>query len=174
MSWDWDQGYLPEDIHSNSSEFYAALDLLREYEFVDRDQGTLVALGFGLLLHDCWKVVELEEGDEDCPKFLYESILDLEGAMRAVKAIKEVTNRLPPLDTAGERPKELELDGSAKRQKASAGRKKHVAKKGLTNIPPPVPSTSKQSGMEKDGNNPAENIRSKRQRKPSKKVRGFE
>jgi hypothetical protein len=171
VSWDWGQIYLPEDIHSELSEFHTALASLQEYMFADRDEGSLVVLGFGLLLRDCWTVVELEEGDEDFPQFLHKSLLDIHKVKQVFKAIEKVIGRLPPPDTAEERPKKLELEGSAKRRKASTNRKKPVARKGLAHTPPPVPSTSKQSDTQKDGNIPARNVRSQRQRMPSKKLR---
>jgi hypothetical protein len=174
VSWSWSERYLPEDIHSESSEFDTALSSLEGYTFSDHDQGALVVLGFGLLLRDCWAAVEVEVDDEDSPQVLRKSLLDGKNVRRVIKAIEKVTSRLLPSDTAQKRPKELELDGSAKKQKASTGKKKPIARKGHPNTPPPVPSTSKHSGTQKDGNIPVGNTRSQRQRKPSKKLRGIE
>jgi hypothetical protein len=153
------------------SKFYTALDSLQQYKFADYDEGTLVVLGFGLLLQECWRVVELENDNEDSPHFLHESVLDMEGVRRVFKAIEEVISRLPQPDATEKRPKELESSGSAERQKADAQQKKPIARKGPTNAPPPVPSTSKQSGTQQDGNNPLKNVRSQQPRKPSKKLR---
>jgi hypothetical protein len=145
-----------------------ALDSLQGYTIADRDQGTLVVLGFGLLLRDCWAAVEVEGDDEDSPEFLRKSLLTVRNVKRVFKAIEEVIGRLPQLDTAQEQPKEL--DGSAKYQP--------VARESLPHIPPPVSSTSKQSGLQKHDNIPARNVESQRQgqrqRKPSKKLRGLE
>ena len=52
-SWDWAQMYLPDSIHTNSETFHAALCLLQKYTFANCSEGTLVILGFGLLLRDC-------------------------------------------------------------------------------------------------------------------------
>ena len=46
------------------------LDLLRTYTFANHKQGTSIALGFGLLLRECWVAVEVEDDDESSPKFL--------------------------------------------------------------------------------------------------------
>jgi len=69
-SWDWGKKYLPHTIHTNRGDFNNALDLLRKYKFVDRDEGTSVILSFSLLLRECWRAVEVEDNDEDSPKFL--------------------------------------------------------------------------------------------------------
>jgi hypothetical protein len=153
-----------------------ALDSLQGYTIVNRDQGTLVVLGFGLLLRDCWAAVELEDDDEDSPEFLRKSLLTVRNVKRVIKAIEEVIGRLQQLDTAQEQPKEL--DGSAKSQMAGMGQKKPIARESLTHTAPPVPSTSKQSGLQMHGNIPARDVESQRQgqrqRKPSKKLLGLE
>ena len=147
-----------------------ALDLLLEYPFLDRNDGTLVVLGFGLLLHECWRVVEMED-DEDSPDFLRESLLGMKRAKLVFEAVKEMIGRLSFSSPNKERGKELE-DGSAGMQKAKAGQKKPATRKGLTVIPSQVPSTSKPSGTGKDDSSPGRNVRSQRQCKPTKKLLG--
>jgi hypothetical protein len=95
------------------------LRLLQEYEIADRDEGTSVVLGLGLLLRECWRAVEVDYDDDDAPKFLQESHLTKKRADQVMKVIEEVTGRLPSPDTGEKRPKE-------KGRKAIAGRKKHV------------------------------------------------
>jgi hypothetical protein len=171
-SWDWAEKYLPPDIHIDRSEFKEALDLLSKYKFGDRDEGTSVVLGFGLLLRECWRAVEVEGDDEDAPKFLQESLLDMKKSDQVIEAIKKVIGELPSLDADEERPKEKKLDGSTKGHKVKAGQKKPATRKHHTNTPSPGPSTAKKSfGTRKEINSPAKNIRSQRQRKPSKKLR---
>lgn len=145
-SWDWGQKYLSPDIHTG--KFPLALDLLHKYTFVDQNEGTLIALGFGLLLRECWRAVEVEDDDETSPNFLKESLLDQKMANQVIKAIKEVIGTLPSSDIEEERQKEKELGDSAKGKKVRAGQKK-----------------------QKVDNNPVEGTRSQRQRKPSKKLR---
>jgi hypothetical protein len=71
---------------------------------MDRDKGTSVALGLGLLWRDCWRAVELEDDDEDIPRFIKESILGSKKADKVAQAIKELAGRLPQSDTNKERP----------------------------------------------------------------------
>lgn len=95
--------------------------MLREYEFADRDEGTLVVLGLGLLLRECWRAVEVDDDDDDVPKFLQESHLTKKRVDQVIKVIQEVGSRLPSPDT-GEKRQE------GKGQKARAGKKKHVTR----------------------------------------------
>jgi hypothetical protein len=136
-------------------EFHAALDSLHKYTFAaDWDKASPVVLGFGLLLRDCWRAVEVEGDDEDAPMFLRESLLGSKHVDQVVKVIKEVIVRLPSPDANAnvERLKDKELDDSAKGEKAKVGHKKHVAS---TRAPSP--------GVQS---------RSRRERKPSKKLLG--
>ena len=86
------------------------LDLLRTYTFANHKQGTSIALGFGLLLRECWVAVEVEDDDESSPKFLRESLLGLKQFKQVTKVIAEVIGRLPSSDADKERSKEKELD----------------------------------------------------------------
>ena len=122
-SWDWAQMYLPDSIHTNSETFHAALCLLQKYTFANCSKGTLVILGFGLLLHDCWRAVEVEDDDEHYPKFLQESLLGMKQANQVIKAIKAVIKRLPSSNTNVKMPEGKESDGIAEGQKARAGQK---------------------------------------------------
>ena len=145
-SWKWDQNYLPVDIHTRWHVFNAALDLLQGYTFMDCDEGSLVVLGFGLLLCECWRAVEVEEDDEHSPDFLRESLLGKKRADKVIMAIQKIISKSSEEDTDRERQKEK--DSSAKGKKAKPSGKK--------------PATT--SG-------PVRNIRSQRQRKPSRKLR---
>lgn len=169
VSWDWDEKYLPKDIHTKWDEFRVAVDLLHGYKFADRDEGTLVVLGFGLLLRECWRAVEVEDDDETSPEFLRESLLGKKRAMLVIKVIKEVIGRFPLPDADEERPREKESEGSVKGKKARAGQKKPATKKSHIGATSPVPSTSKRPA---DTGTEAGQTRSQRQRKPSKKLRG--
>jgi hypothetical protein len=133
---------------------------------VDRDKGTSVALGLSLLWQDYWRAVELEDDDEDIPRFIKESILGSKKADKVAQAIKGLAGRLPQSDTNKERPQEKKVDGSAR-----AAQEKPATRK-RPRTPSPGPSTSKKSsGTQKEDNSPARNTRSQRQRKPSKKLR---
>jgi hypothetical protein len=170
-SWDWSQKYLPDAVHADWDECDAALDLFCDYEFADHNQGILVVLGFGLLLRECGRAVEVEDDDESAPKFLQESFLGERRVKPIIRAIKDVTGRLPSSDTDEERPKEKKSDGSAKGKEAKAGQKKPVTRASPARTPSPVSSTTKMpSGTRKEDRSPARNIRSQRQRKPSKKI----
>jgi hypothetical protein len=171
LSWDWSEKYLPVAIHADWDEFDAALDSLIDYEFADRDQGILVALGFGLLLRECWRAVEVEDDDESFPKFLQESFLGTRRVKHVIRFIRVVTGKLPSLDTDEERPKEKKSGGSSKEKEARARQKNPVKRAKRTHTPSPVPSTAEMpSGTQKEEHIPARNIRSQRQRKPSKKL----
>lgn len=172
-SWDWGQKYLPRDIHTKPEEFQVALGLLRNYQFADHNKGTPVVLGFGLLLRECWRAIEVEDDDEDSPKFLQESLLGEKRVKRVIMAIKEVIGALPLVDANKERPKEKELEASTEGQKGRAGKDNHATRMCPTHAPSTAPSTSKPSGTRKrGGDSPVKNTRSQRQRKPSKKLRG--
>ena len=88
--------------------------MLRTYTFADCNEGTLVVLGFGLLLRKCWRVVEVEVDDENILQFIQESLLGKKRADKVIQAIKMVIGT----------DKEKELDGGVKGQKARAGQKK--------------------------------------------------
>lgn len=120
-SWDWAQMYLPDNIHTNLENLHAVLCLLQKYTFVNHSEGTLVILGFGLLLCDCWRAVEVEDDDEHYSKFLQESLLGTKQANQVIKAIKAVISRLPSSNTNVEMPKGKKSDGIAWGQKAGAG-----------------------------------------------------
>ena len=173
-SWGWDKKYLSEDIHTRMPQFNVGLKSLQEYTFVDRDEGTSVVLGLGLLWRECWRAVEVEGDDEDFPKFLRESLLGSKRAERVAQAIKEMADRLPQPDTDKERLQKKKLDGSTKAQKTKAGLEKPTRKK-HPHIPSPGPSPSKKlSDTQKEDNSPVRNIRSQRERKPTKKLQGIE
>jgi hypothetical protein len=70
-----------------------ALNLLQEYTFVDRAKGSLVVLGFGLLLRKCWRAVEVEDDDENSPEFLQESLLGKKRAKKVIAAIKKMISK---------------------------------------------------------------------------------
>jgi hypothetical protein len=159
-SWDWTNNYLPDDIHLNKKAFKAALVLLANYRFSDHEEGALIVLGFGLLLRECWRAIEVEndddDDDDDIPTFVRNSLLNLERASQVTEAIKEVLGRLPSPS------KEKESD--------SIGEKRPATKKCVAHTPFPIASTSKLSGTKK-GDIPTKKIRSQRHRVPSKKVR---
>ncbi len=92
MSWDWSQKYLPEDIHVKDGEFQTTLDLLERHRCVDYDEGCLIALGFGLLLRECWRAMEVEsdDDDQDTPNFLRQSRLDETNVKQAIEVIERV------------------------------------------------------------------------------------
>jgi hypothetical protein len=166
-SWDWGEKYLPENTHVDKLEFTKELDLLRKYKFADCDKGSIVVLGFGLLLRDCWRALEVEDDDESSPNFLRNSRLGSTKVImeQVVKAIGEVVDRLPL-------PKEKVLGGQIEGRKAKASQKKHGKLPTRTRTPPPVASTSKKPiDAQMEDISPARNVRSQRQRKPSKKVR---
>jgi hypothetical protein len=171
-SWDWGQKYLPENIHVDRLEFTKELDLLRKYKFADCDKGSIVVLGFGLLLRDCYRAMEVENDDESSPEFLRNSYLgSTEVIDQVVKTIGEVLDGLPlPTRTVYGFP----VEG----QKAKASQKKHgkspthTRTHTRTRTPPPVASTSKKpSDAQEEDISPTKNARSQRQRKPSKKLR---
>jgi hypothetical protein len=89
--------------------------------------------------------VEVEGDDENAPKFLQESLLDMKKSDQVIEAIKKVIGELPSLDADEKRPKEKKLDGSTKGHKVKAGKKKPVTRKHCTNMPSPGPSTAKKS-----------------------------
>jgi hypothetical protein len=60
---------------------------------VDRAEGSLVVLGFGLLLRECWRAVEVEDDDEDSPEFLRESLLGKKRAEKVIAAIKKMISK---------------------------------------------------------------------------------
>jgi hypothetical protein len=145
--------------------------LLQKSTFVDCNEGTLVVLGFGLLLRECWRAVEAEDDDENAPKFLQESLLGKKRAKQVIQAVKEAISKLPLSFTDDEeRQVETEFDSGTKGKKAKHGQKNPMAKS-PAHPPSPTPSTSKQSGVQKGNDGPIQNIRSQRQRKPSKKLR---
>lgn len=149
MSWDWGQQYLPRSIHTTLDEFHAALGLLQEYKFIDYNGATPAVLGFGLLLRECWRAVEVESDDEDAPNFLQESLLGTKRANQVITAIKEVIGKLPlsGISEVKSKEKEQKSNVEGRNLKAKTSRKK-----------PEITS-------------PAKNARSQRQRKPSKKLR---
>ena len=57
---------------------------------MDCDKGSLVVLGFGLLLCECWRAVEVEEDDEHSPDFLRESLLGKKRADKVIMAIQKI------------------------------------------------------------------------------------
>lgn len=172
-SWDWGQKYLPANIHAGWQEFSKELELLDGYKFADCEAGSLIVLALGLLLRECWRAIELEEDDEDAPEFLRGSHLDKTRAMeRVLKAIRDAISRLPSPDADKERQKEKESESSAKGRKVRVSEKKRGKMPARTRTPPPVASTSRKlSGTQEEAISPAQNVRSRRQRKPSKKLR---
>jgi hypothetical protein len=71
--------------------------------------------------------VEVEDDDKSVPKFLQESFLGERRVKPIIRAIKDVTSRLPLSDTDEERLKEKKSDGSAKGKEARAGQKSEEA-----------------------------------------------
>jgi hypothetical protein len=179
-SWDWSQKYLPNEIHiGNDNDCNLVLDSLQETLLVDcnRNIGTLIALGFGLLLRECWRAVEVEPDDESAPIFLQQSSLSKRRVWSTIQAIKKVIGSLPRSDTDEER---LEGEKKEKEGKEGSGDKGKTARRGQKKpavrkhpaTPPAVPSTSKMHDAQEEDGSPVK--RSQRQRKPSKKVRDHE
>jgi uncharacterized protein YbdZ (MbtH family) len=69
--------------------------LLVSYRFADSEQGSLVTLGFGLLLRECWRAIKAEKNDQDTPQLLRESCLREEMVGQVVKAIEGVMRQMP-------------------------------------------------------------------------------
>jgi hypothetical protein len=161
------------NIHADWQDFNKEVDLLDGYMFVDHEAGALIVLALGLLLRECWRAVELEDDDENAPEVLRGSHLDKPRAMkRVLRAIKDAISRLPSQDADKERQKEKESEGSAKGRKVRMSEKKRGKMPARTRTPPPVASTSrKPPGTQEEAVSPAQNVRSQRQRKPSKKLR---
>jgi hypothetical protein len=112
--------YLPDDIHLNKKVFKAVLVLLANYRFSDHEEGALIVLGFGLLLRECWRAIEVENDDDDdddnsddVPTFVRNSLLNLERASQVTEAINEVLGRLPSPS------KEKESDGIGEKRPAT-------------------------------------------------------
>lgn len=93
-SWRWGWKYLPAEIHAKKEEFSAALSALRRHTFTDRNKGTAVVLGLGLLLRECWRVVEVEADDSNIPGFLRGSVLSVKMAEEVVATMKGVSGCL--------------------------------------------------------------------------------
>jgi hypothetical protein len=72
--------------------------LLVSYRFADSEQGSLVTLGFGLLLRECWRAIKAEKNDQDTPQLLRESCLREEMVGQVVKAIEGVMHQMPSED----------------------------------------------------------------------------
>jgi hypothetical protein len=91
------------------------LNLLRTYSFAesfaDQNDMPFIVLGFGLLLRECGRAIEVEDDDEDAPKFLRESILGVKQIRQVNKAIEEVIGRLPS-QNAGKRLRKVADDGA--------------------------------------------------------------
>ena len=153
MSWKWEEKYLPPNIHAERKTFQDALGLLHEYKFADCNEGTLAVLGFGLLLRECWRAVEIEDDDEKSPGFLQTSLLGHKQVKQVVKVIKEAIDTLPSPDAN----KELERQEG---RKLAKGKGPAYAQ---------VPSTSKPSGMD-EVSSQVDLPQSQRKRKPSKKL----
>ena len=111
--------YLPNSIHTNLETFHATLCLLQKYTFANCSEGTLVILGFRLLLRDCWRAVEVEDDNEHYLKFLQES-LSIKQANQVIKAIKAVIKRLPSSNINVKMSEGKESDGIAEGQNAGA------------------------------------------------------
>jgi hypothetical protein len=116
VSWDWTEKYLPDDIHVNMKTFESVLALLGKSECADRDQGGLIVLGFGLLLRECRRAMEVKGDDETAPTFLQESLLNSKRVDQVIKGIEEVIDRLPSL--------QKELEGCTKGTNNPLGEKK--------------------------------------------------
>jgi len=139
------------------------LGLLHDFKFANREEGMLIILGFGLLLRECWRAVEVESDDEDSPKFLHESLLGMKTIKQITEAIKKATDKLPSSDV-DEEMLEKESGGNAKGRKAKAGLK-------TQGKPSAAPSANKPSNIRKGDKSPLRSTRSQRLRKPSQKLR---
>ena len=91
-SWRWATKYLPSELHTVGDEFRVAIGLLRKARFTDRNRGTPVILGLGLLLRECWRAVEVEP-DSQVPDFLRNSRLGVERAQDVVTVIRDLRAR---------------------------------------------------------------------------------
>ncbi|KAF8141806.1 hypothetical protein EV363DRAFT_1443743 [Boletus edulis] len=188
-SWCWEKKYLSSDIHAQGSVFEAALDALRTYKFADRNKGTAVVLGLGLLLRECWRSVEAKAGDESIPQFVQESILDARSADSVGAVVMEVLNKL--VSSSGN--KELDAQGPAVQDmtgrdnegqeyckpaedegETAKEAKKPRIKRRQVRSPSPVASTSKQPYSQQDNKIPARNDRAQRNWKPTKRVLGLD
>jgi hypothetical protein len=70
--------------------------LLKSYRFADSEQGSLVTLGFGLLLRECWRAIKAEKNNQDTPQLLRESCLREGMVVQVNKAIEEAMPQIPP------------------------------------------------------------------------------
>jgi len=69
--------------------------LLKSYRFADSEKGSLVTLGFGLLLWGCWRAIKAEKNDQDTLQLLQKSCLREEMVGQVVKAIEGVMHQMP-------------------------------------------------------------------------------
>jgi hypothetical protein len=69
-----------------------AIGQLHNARFTDRNRGTAVILGLGLLLRECWRAVK-GEPDSQVPEFLHNSRLGVKRAGEVVAVIRDVLAR---------------------------------------------------------------------------------
>ncbi|KIM52189.1 hypothetical protein SCLCIDRAFT_11947 [Scleroderma citrinum Foug A] len=113
VSWTWNHQYLPKKIYSSGDAFQASLSQLKDFPWKSCNYGTLVMLGLGLLIQDCWRAQEMEEPEDGeqmgTPSYLYSSLLgvqDLELVLIKVEVInmqldQELSRKACPGEESG-------------------------------------------------------------------------
>ncbi|KAG6377671.1 hypothetical protein JVT61DRAFT_14437 [Boletus reticuloceps] len=189
-SWRWAKKYLPAEVHANSDVFHVALGMLRRTKFTDAGGGTPVVLGLGLLLQECWRAVEVEPNAPGFPDFLVNSSLGHKRAEDVVSIIRQIIGDLPSpnvqvtedganheadlgsiedakgKDGGVEVVKEGEDGGGKEKEGPEAESSKAEEKQGKKIIP------KKKKGKKTIAPPDSPELKSKRQRKPSKRVLG--
>ncbi|KIJ58405.1 hypothetical protein HYDPIDRAFT_34210 [Hydnomerulius pinastri MD-312] len=93
-SWTWDRKFLPRDLHTSGDSFRTALATLKNFRWSTAGGGTLIVLGFGLLMRECARAQEAKDDDTSSPSFLLSSRLGVQRLDDVVDAVVEVTSRV--------------------------------------------------------------------------------
>ncbi|KIJ58434.1 hypothetical protein HYDPIDRAFT_34184, partial [Hydnomerulius pinastri MD-312] len=77
-SWTWDHKFLPRDLHTSGDSFRTALATLKNFRWSTAGGGTLIVLGFGLLMRECARAQEAKDDNMSSPSFLLSSRLGVQ------------------------------------------------------------------------------------------------
>ncbi|KAG2107465.1 uncharacterized protein F5147DRAFT_653327 [Suillus discolor] len=110
-TWSWERSYLPNALHDSDNELLKFLQLVKSTKVSSFASAMRVALGLGMLVRECKRVIEYEadEATPDIPSYISTSVLDIKCLDLILETVSTARGEVVRLSKArvGKQPQEV-------------------------------------------------------------------